>query len=86
MPVAPLIFVVQSISIHKGKEKCLKRNHIYYAQVQGQMGSGKCPRCDLVIYTSKGINIERINFDQHFWEHELLPKLISFYDNCVAPK
>ena len=64
----------------------LKRNHIYYAQVQGQMGIGERPWCDFVIYTSKGVSIERINFDQHFWKCELLPKLISFYDNCVAPE
>ena len=64
----------------------LKRNHTYYAQVQGQMGIGERPWCDFVIYTSKGVSIERINFDQHFWKCELLPKLISFYDHCVAPE
>ena len=70
----------------QGENKvCLKRNHIYYAQVQGQMGVGERPWCGFVIYTSKGISIERINFDQHFWKCGLLPKLISFYDNCVAP-
>ena len=64
----------------------LKRNRIYYAQVQGQMGIGERQWCDFVIYTSKGVNIEGVNFDQHFWKYELLPKLISFYDNSVAPE
>ena len=64
----------------------LKKSHIYYAQVQGQMGIGERLWCDFVIYTCKGITIERINFDPHFWNDELLPKLISFYDNCVAPE
>ena len=29
MPVAPLVFVVQSISIHKGKEKCVLKGITY---------------------------------------------------------
>ena len=37
-------------------------------------------------YTTKGISIERIYFDLDFWENKLLPKLTSFYDNCLAPE
>ena len=43
------------------------------------------PWCDFVIYTTLGISVERIYFDKAYWD-TLLPKLISFYDNCVAPK
>ena len=35
----------------------LKKSHIYYAQVQGQMGIGERLWCDFVIYTCKGITI-----------------------------
>ena len=38
-----------------------------------------------VIYTPKGISVERIYFNEHFWD-ELLPKLTDFYDNCVGPE
>ena len=42
--------------------------------------------CDFVIFTEKDISIERIRFDSEFWTIELLPKLILFYDNCLAPE
>ena len=44
------------------------------------------PWCDFVVYTGKGINVERITYDEEFWNGTLLPKLTSFYDNCVAPE
>lgn len=64
----------------------LRRNHIYFAQVQGQMGVGKRPWCDFVIYTSRGINVERVPFDEDYWHNNLLPKLESFFDNCLGPE
>ena len=51
----------------------LKRSHIYFSQVQGQMGIGGREWCDFVVYTNKGINVDRISFDKTFWE-ELLAK------------
>ena len=65
---------------------CLQRNHCYFAQVQGQLAVGLKPWCDFVIYTTKGISVERITFDNEYWTETLLPKLISFYDNCVGPE
>lgn len=42
--------------------------------------------CDFVIYTTKGLSIEHITFDKDFWDKELLPKLVEFYDKCLAPE
>ena len=64
----------------------LRKNHIYYAQVQGQMAVGQRPWCDFVIFTTKGTSVQRILFDNDYWNKELLPKLASFYDNCIAPE
>ena len=64
----------------------LKRSHSYYCQVQGQMAITGRAWCDFVVFTSKGIAIERIGFDKLFWENELLPKLVDFFDNCLAPE
>lgn len=64
----------------------LKRKHKYYSQVQGQMGISKRKWCDFIIFTTKGLSVERIPFDTDFWNNELLPKLIDFYDNCLAPE
>lgn len=63
----------------------LKRNHRYYAQVQGQMDVGRRTWCDFVVYTTVDISVERIAFDQSYWD-TLLQKLTVFYDSCVAPE
>ena len=34
------------------KEICLRRNHIYFAQIQDQMAVGLRPWCDFVVYTT----------------------------------
>ena len=64
----------------------LKLKHIYYTQVQGQMGITQRKWCDFVVYTTKGLSVECIHFDKPFWETKLLPKLAAFYDNCIGPE
>jgi hypothetical protein len=64
----------------------LKENHAYFSQVQGQMAIGCQPWCDFVVYTNEGINVERVSFNESFWNDKLLPKLIPFYNNCVVPE
>ena len=58
----------------------LKVNHAYYAQIQGQMGIAAANWCDFIVYTKKGMSIERIPFDPHYWA-ELETKLVSYYYN-----
>ena len=60
-----------------GKPK-LKRTHKYYPQVQGLMGVTGAKWCDFVVYTSKGMSIERIPFDPQFWT-ELKGTLKMYY-------
>ena len=64
----------------------IKRTHPYFSQIQGQMAITERSWCDFIIYTEKDISIERVTFDVLFWSTELLPKLIDFYDNCLAPE
>ena len=64
----------------------LRKNHLYYAQVQGQMAIGGRPWCDFVVHTNKGTSIERIHEDKSFWSNTLLPKLECFFDTCLAPE
>ena len=56
----------------------LKRTHPYFAQVQGHMGITGSSWCDFIVYTKKGISVERILFDPAYWR-ELKEKLQSFY-------
>ena len=53
----------------------LKHSHKYYAQVQGQLALSGLTWCDFVVYTHAGLNIERINFNQTYWEEKLFPKI-----------
>ena len=62
------------------------KGHSYNAQVQGQMGVGGKPWCDFVVYTKKGISVERIPFNETYWNNKLLPKLVEIYDSCVLPE
>ena len=55
-----------------------------YAQVQGQMAIGERMWCDFVVFTFKGVSVQRIFFNRDYWTTRLLLKLVSFYDNCVA--
>lgn len=56
----------------------LKRTHSYFAEVQGHMGVTGASWCDFIVYTKKGISVERILFDAAYWT-DLKQKLHSFY-------
>ena len=59
--------------------KCrLKRDHTYYAQLQGQMGVAGAKWCDFIVYISKGVYTERIAFDPAYWEN-LKSELVQYY-------
>ena len=64
----------------------LKESHIYYSQVLGQMAVGGRQWCDFCTHTKKGIHVERIVFNKSLWDTDILPKLVTFYDNCIAPE
>ena len=63
----------------------LKRNHQYYYQVQGAMGIVGVEWCDFIIWTTKGMTIERIQFDKLFWTSCLI-YLRSVYLEYVLPE
>ena len=42
--------------------------------------------CDFVIYTTKGIAVNRVHFSEELWSNQLLPCLIKFYSKCIAPE
>ena len=69
---------------HHGSIIKLRHNHAYFAQVQGQMAVGGRPWCDFVVFTNKGISVERIDADSVYWNDTLLTKLESFFDCCLA--
>ena len=50
------------------------------------MAIGERPWCDFVVFTGKGLSIQRIEFDENFWKDRLLPRLVDVYNNCVVPE
>lgn len=66
-------------------EPKLKQSHPYFYQIQGQLAITGRKWCNFIIYTTVGISVERIMYDPKFWNDQLLPKLIEFYDNCYCP-
>ena len=59
----------------------------YYAQVQGQLAVTGLPWCDFVVHLSgsHNLNVERIYFNQRYWEENLFPKLTKFYFDHALP-
>ena len=50
------------------------------------MAVGGRPWCGFVVYTTKGISVQHIQFDKDYWERTLLQKLIEFYDKILGPE
>ena len=63
----------------------LKITHDYYLQIQGQMALVGATWCDFVIYTKKGVSVQRIRFDEKFWESKAR-LLSSFFVQYFLPK
>ena len=53
---------------NRNGELKLKRNHKYSSQVRGLLEVTGARWCDFVVYTSKGMSIERIPFDDQYWK------------------
>ena len=81
----------QDPNVIRGKpQSCLTERgvsitHSYYTQIQGQLLITEVNYCDLVIWTRKGIIMERIYPDVKFTE-KLLRKLTDFYVDNFLPK
>ena len=65
----------------------LKREHRYYAQIQGEMAIMGCAWGDFVVWTAANRSncfIERIYFDQSFCAI-MLPKLVDWFFSHISP-
>ena len=63
----------------------LSRSHKYYQPVQGEMAVCRHSWCDFVVWTKAGIFIERISFDELFWQH-MLSSLQEFFRGALLPE
>ena len=61
----------------------MKENHAYFDQIQGQMAITKRNWCYFYVYTQKGQYIEKIDFNQAYWE-KIKSNLVWFYEKYVV--
>ena len=63
----------------------LKTNHKHYCQVQGQINLAQTSYCDFVVWTKKGLHVERIKNNALFF-NDMLDKLKKYFFNIVLPE
>ena len=73
---------------HDTKTFSLKRSHVYYYQVQGQLQILNRSWCDFYVWTPRldDIVVERIDRDLSFWNDHMFKKLKRFYMNSMLPE
>ena len=55
----------------------VNKSHTYYDQIQTQLALTTQSWCDFTFYTSKGLIIHRVQFDEAHW-HKLQTKILNF--------
>ena len=56
----------------------VNKGYTYYNQIQMQLAVKTQSWCDYIFYTSKGLIIHRVQFDEAHW-HKLQTKILNFY-------
>lgn len=64
----------------------INENHGYYYQIQGQLHITRREYCNFVVWTPKGIKIEKIKRNDSFWSVKMIHKLEQFYLDCILPE
>lgn len=78
----------QSFMANDGSKWTLQPNHAYFYQVQTQLHVCGVKYCDFVVWTEKGVSMERIEVDpdffvdvaehvEHFFKYSILPEIIG---------
>jgi hypothetical protein len=76
-------YQVEQLYVIAGK----RNNFNFILQIQGQLGITGSQKCHFVVYSGpkNDLYTEVIEFDRDFWE-KMLPKLVRFYKECLAPE
>ena len=56
----------------------INKSHTYYNQIQMQLALTTQSWCDFIFYTSEGLIMHRVQFDEAHW-HKLQTKILNFY-------
>jgi len=60
-----------------GDTRTLDKNHKYYAQIQGQCGIVGVNMCELIVFTTKGIDVIPVPFDSEYYAY--LSRVLRFF-------
>lgn len=63
----------------------LKRNHKYYYQIQTQLALCELKFCDFVVWSPKGMSVERIFVNNDLWSY-MYPQLEAFHREYLVPE
>jgi hypothetical protein len=76
------------LSKRKNTFGLLRRGHLYYYQIQGQLHITNRKYCYFAIWTSHSsdLKIEIIKRDDEFWNGKMKENLIKFYNKQMLPK
>ena len=64
--------------IHENGNLKINKSHSYYDQITMQMALTGTTWCDFVVYTKKGMAIDRVYFNQNDW-NALLQNIYAYY-------
>ena len=57
----------------------------YYQQIQGSMAITGRNYCDFIVWTSKGLLVRRVKYNDVYWRSEMLPHLTAFFSDVLGP-
>ncbi|XP_031333159.1 uncharacterized protein LOC116182246 [Photinus pyralis] len=79
---------VQYLTLNENGDICLKKTHNYYYQIQGQLAITNAKTCFFIVYSGDDneLFVQEVLKDSHLWNATMLPKLMRFYLECVAPE
>ncbi len=84
-----LMFVAKStdfyLDIACGRKYAVKQNHEYCSQVQCQLALTGDSFTDFIVYTFKSLFVQRIYFDESFWE-SIVKTVGNNHFNYIVPK
>ncbi|KAF2884822.1 hypothetical protein ILUMI_21355, partial [Ignelater luminosus] len=79
---------VACLKLAKDMSISINKQHDYYYQIQGQLAITGAHVCNFIVYTGEAneLYIQQVKRDYEQWKSVWLPKLVTFFKECVAPE
>ncbi|KAL5239151.1 hypothetical protein ACI65C_006561 [Semiaphis heraclei] len=72
--------------VYNDGKQILKKNNCYYYQVQGQLNITQRRLCYFVVWTPKGLVVDKIYRDEEFWKNNVEPQATRFFMESLVPE